>query len=116
MSALSPDQIKSLKPKDRVRITVEGEVVGANDECFTARLDGDDSIAAFLLPELTAPTASVTLLPPRLDDDTQLATKVVADLVQSKGQMWVQYGSAGGPPLVETALAAIRAANARSKA
>ena len=37
---LTPNQIKSLKRGDRVRISVEGEVMSADTYCAIVRFDG----------------------------------------------------------------------------
>jgi hypothetical protein len=123
MSQLTPDQIKSLKPGDRVRITVEGEVTSSASEGFIGlRFDGcklAETEYCFEISELTAPTASVTLLPPPIDPDLVLAREVVALTLEIQGDLETAQKVCEGEcdfEAVIQSLAAIRAANARIKA
>ena len=71
--------LPTMNPGDRVRITVEGEVITQNCYTWSLRIDGqigDYGLLTLTKSELTAPTARVEVLPPPIE---------VGDVVRFKG-------------------------------
>ena len=121
MTPLTPDQIKSLKPGDRVRITVEGEISPPYQEghvsiVLDGALSGDFNLISHV--ELTAPTASVTLLSPPVDEDVLIVREIMHAQQRSMEPPPSGWGDMSSLKSsyhqFQAALVAFKAANARS--
>lgn len=95
-----------LKPGDRVRVTLEGEIDGDGE----FPIPGDTG--RYLFAENLA-HATITRLPPPADPDLILARKVVADRARADFPSYareIERGDGDDGGEVQTALAAIKAA------
>lgn len=104
-----------MKAGDRVRITVEGEVLSTPDHGLRINLDGaDQMVTTFYTSELTAPTTRVEVLPPPVDPDLVLAREWYAQMSCDipKLQRDIAAGVHDGDAQVEAFLAGLKAAKA----
>lgn len=106
--------LPTMKAGDRVRITAEGEVLGAGPLCVSVQLDGSHSQTDFVPDELTAPTARVEVLPPPIDPDLLLAREWYAQMSCDipKLQRDIAAGVHDGDAQVEAFLAGIKTSKA----
>ncbi len=107
--------LPTMNPGDRVRITVEGEVISVSGFGVNINADGCELSRSELLitkSELTAPTARVEVLPPPIDPDLVLAREVVAQRYVPSQARLIRDGEWDTNEFINIALAAIKASKA----